>query len=69
VVGWGVIVALRANLLDIPEWARRLSPLHWTGAVPRADWDTNSALVLTLLAAALAVVAAVLYQRRDLRAG
>lgn len=68
-VGWGVVVCLRADMLDLPEWARRLSPLHWVGAVPRDDWDRPAALVMTLLALALAAVAVLAYQRRDLRAG
>jgi len=68
-VGWGVIVCLRADLLDLPEWARNLSPLHWMGAVPRDDWNQLPALIMTVLAAALVVAATAVYERRDLRAG
>ncbi|MEV5988025.1 hypothetical protein AB0L85_23900 [Streptomyces sp. NPDC052051] len=68
-VGWGIVVCLRADLLDLPEWARRLSPVHWVGAVPRDAWDRPAALVMTLLALALAAVAVLAFQRRDLRAG
>jgi len=68
-VGWGVIVCLRADLLDIPVWARRISPLQWMGAVPRDDWDQTAALSMTALAAALALATVVIYRRRDLRAG
>jgi polyether ionophore transport system permease protein len=68
-VGWGVVVCLRADLLDLPEWARRLSPLDWVGAVPRDTWDRPVALAMTLLALALAAAALLAFQRRDLRAG
>jgi ABC-2 type transport system permease protein len=68
-VGWGIVVCLRADMLDLPEWARRLSPLHWVGAVPQDDWDRPAALVMTLLALALAAVAVLAFRRRDLRAG
>jgi len=68
-VGWGIIVCLRADLLDLPEWARRLSPMEWMGAVPRDAWHRPAALGMTLLAVALALAATLVYQRRDLRAG
>jgi len=59
----------RPDLLDLPEWARNLSPLHWMGAVPRDDWNQLAALIMTVLAAALVVAATAVYERRDLRAG
>jgi ABC-2 type transport system permease protein len=68
-VAWGVIVCLRADFLDLPDWSRRLSPLQWLGAVPRDGWDRTSALVMVLVAGVLAVASAALFQRRDLRAG
>ncbi|MEU4159279.1 hypothetical protein [Actinoplanes sp. NPDC026670] len=68
-VGWGIVVCLRADMLDVPEWARRLSPLYWVGAVPRDDWDRPAALAMTAGALVLAAAAVVAFQRRDLRAG
>ncbi|MEN2424340.1 hypothetical protein AABB02_40350 [Streptomyces rimosus] len=68
-VGWGIVVCLRADLLDLPEWARRLSPLHWVGAVPQEAWDRPAALFMTLLALAVAAVGALAFHHRDLRAG
>lgn len=68
-IGWGTVVCLRADLLDLPPWARRLSPLHWIGAVPRDAWHRPAALTMTLLAVTLAAASMLIYQRRDLTAG
>lgn len=68
-VAWGSVVAFLAETLDLPGWARDLSPFHLVGEVPLEDprWGPIAALALaTLTLTAVAVVAA---DRRDLRAG
>ncbi|WP_341720030.1 hypothetical protein QQG74_10120 [Micromonospora sp. FIMYZ51] len=68
-VGWALVVCLRADLLELPSWARQLSPLHWVGAVPRAAWDRPAALTLAVFAVVLTIGSTVVYRRRDLVAG
>ncbi|MFI5959985.1 hypothetical protein [Cryptosporangium sp. NPDC051539] len=62
-------MCLRADLLDLPECARRLSPLRWLGALPRGNWQPLTAVVMVLIAAVVAVTGAALFQRRDHLAG
>jgi len=45
-----------------PDWARRISPLQWMGAVPRDDWDRTAALGMTTVAVLLALVTVVIYR-------
>jgi ABC-2 type transport system permease protein len=68
-VGWGIVVSLRADLLRIPEWARHLSPLEWLGAVPVDSWQGTAGIGMTVLSVGLAVAAAVVFRHRDLAAG
>lgn len=54
------------NLIDLPKWARHLTPLGFVNKVPikALDWATGGwCLALTVL---LLVVAALGYRRRDL---
>lgn len=69
VLGWVAVVALLAETLRLPDWARDLSPLELVGRVPVAPAD--GAAVAGCLAAALAgfVAATAVARRRDLRAG
>ncbi len=68
-VGWGIVVCLRAELLELPSWARQLSPVHWTGGVPRDAWDRPAALTMTLVAVVLVAVSTARFRQRDLAAG
>ncbi|MEV2240426.1 hypothetical protein [Micromonospora sp. NPDC049891] len=68
-VGWGVVVSLRADLLELPTWAREFSPVQWIGAVPRDAWDWPAALTMTVLAVVLVAASTVRYRQRDLEAG
>jgi ABC-2 type transport system permease protein len=65
---WSLITGLFGPLLDLPEWALRLSPLGWVPKVPAEDVDV---LALTgLLVAAVGLIAAALagFRRRDVPA-
>ncbi|MGA5301854.1 hypothetical protein ACPCHT_18130 [Nucisporomicrobium flavum] len=68
-VGWGIVVCLRADLLELPTWARQLSPVHWIGAVPRDAWHRPAALTMTVVAVVVVALSTVRYRRRDLEAG
>ncbi|MEU8244161.1 hypothetical protein AB0C07_38405 [Actinoplanes missouriensis] len=68
-VGWGIVVCLRADLLEFPGWLRRLSPVDGIGAVPREAWHGTAAMSMVAVAAVLVVLSAVRYRRRDLEAG
>jgi ABC-2 type transport system permease protein len=66
---WAAVVALRGDLLEIPNWARSVSPLYWMGKPPQDDirW-----LVVSLAGAgavALFVSGTVFFRRRSLVAG
>jgi ABC-2 type transport system permease protein len=68
-IGWGIVVCLRADLLELPSWARELSPVHWIGAVPRDTWHRPAALTMTVVAVSLVALSTVRYRSRDLEAG
>ncbi|MDG4752597.1 hypothetical protein O7630_16755 [Micromonospora sp. WMMD718] len=68
-VGWGLVVCLRADLLELPSWSRQLSPVHWIGAVPRDALHRPAALTMAVAAVVLVVVSTVRYRWRDLEAG
>lgn len=72
VLGWIALVAeftitLLGPLLNLPDWALRLSPLYWVPAVNAAEIDYGPTLLLTLGAAALIALGALAYRRRDIR--
>lgn len=66
---WTVVVGFLAEALDLPEWARDLSPVHMVGVLPIDDPALpaiayQGGTVLALLVASLLV-----FRRRDLKAG
>lgn len=65
---WAVIVASFGPLLDLPMWARDLSPFAWIPQVPDRPVDWPPLAVLTLIAAGLAALGLVGYRRRDVPA-
>lgn len=67
-VAWVVLVGLLGPLLELPEWATRLSPFGWVPAVPAEPADPVPLVGLTLLAAALFALALAGFCRRDLEA-
>ena len=69
VLGWVVVVAFLGDTLDLPGWARDLSPLEAVGRIPVEA--ANEAVVVAMAAAAAAgwVASALGFGRRDLRAG
>ncbi|WP_233188387.1 hypothetical protein [Actinomyces qiguomingii] len=69
IVVWTTVVGFLAEALDLPEWARDLSPAHAVGVLPIDDPDLRmighqGGAALVLLVASLLV-----FQRRSLRAG
>ncbi len=68
-VGWTALVLFLGELLDLPEWARGLSPLWHTPAVPDADLVATPLVVLAVGALVLHAVGLVAFRRRDLAEG
>ncbi len=66
---WTLVVALLADTLQLPEWARGLSPLDRLGELPMDDLPVGESLVMVGLAAGCAATALLLLRRRDLVAG
>lgn len=71
--GWGVlavvwIVVFFGELLDLPGWARNVSPFEHLALVPVEDPAAGPLVALTALAAALALAGLWGFGRRDLRA-
>lgn len=63
---YGAVVFLLADALDLPGWARDLSPLHHVPDLPGADFRVGPVLVLVALAGALIAAGVVGFRRRDL---
>lgn len=68
-VGWAAFVLFLGELLDLPDWARALSPLWHTPMVPDADVEPVPLLVLTALAVVLTLAGLVGFRRRDITEG
>ena len=65
-VVWSAIVLFLGDLLDLPGWARDVSPLAHTPMVPDADPAVAPLVVMSALAVALTLVGAAALRRRDL---
>lgn len=61
-----VVVGLLAEVLDLPGWARDLSPLQHVPALPAAPFRALPVVVLLLVAAALVAVGLAGLRRRDI---
>jgi ABC-2 type transport system permease protein len=68
VVVWSLITGLFGPLLDLPEWALRLSPLGWVTKVPAADVDVVALTGLLVVAVGLVAAALAGFRRRDVPA-
>lgn len=64
-VGWCVLVAFFGELLDLPRWARDLSPFEHVPRLPADEVTWLPLGVLTALAAALAAAGLAAVERRD----
>jgi ABC-2 type transport system permease protein len=68
---WGFVgaiafIALLGQGLNLPDWARDLSPVQHVGNPPAGHVETIGMIVLTLLGAALVTASFVGFRRRDL---
>ncbi|WP_448627624.1 ABC transporter permease [Geodermatophilus sp. URMC 64] len=68
VVVWALVVGLFAPLLDLPDWAQKLSPLAWVPRVPAEELDVVPLAGLLVAAAALVAVALAGFRGRDVPA-
>lgn len=64
-VAWLAVVLFLGTLLDLPAWARDLSPFTHTPAVPQEDLDALPLVVMTAVAVALTTLGAAALRRRD----
>ena len=66
VVGYGLFVGLFGTIMDLPPWARSLSPLDHTGQPPLDDTSWPTTIILLVTAATLAAAGMAGFRRRDL---
>jgi ABC-2 type transport system permease protein len=66
VLGSSLFVGLFGTIMDIPQWARNLSPMDHTGQPPLDDISWPAAMILLLIAAGLAAAGLAGFRRRDL---
>lgn len=69
VVAWVAVVLFLGSLLNLPSWARDLSPLAHVALVPGAEPEAVPLVVISVLAAALTTVGFAGFRRRDIGAG
>jgi len=69
IVLWTVVVGFLAEVLDLPEWARDLSPVHMVGVLPVDDPDLQVIAYQGGAALVLLVTSLIVFRRRSLRAG
>lgn len=67
-VTWAVVVAAFGPLLDLPDWALKLSPFGWLPRMPDEPVDWVAFIALTAVAAALIIVGLAGFRRRDVPA-
>lgn len=65
VVVWAAVVAMLGELLQLPDWARALSPLWHTPPMPGAEAEPGALTTLALIAVALTVAGVLGFRRRD----
>lgn len=65
-VGWMTLVMILGTLLDMPDWARWLSPIDQTPAVPQEALTAAPLLIMGAGAAVLTVLALATFRRRDI---
>jgi ABC-2 type transport system permease protein len=68
-VGWATVVGMLAQTLSLPEWARRISPLHAAGRVPIEDPNLAALLVMAALGVGAVAIGLARFRYRDLTAG
>ncbi len=68
-VGWATVVAMLAEALGLPEWARMASPFYAVGQVPIQDPDAAALLIMATLTVGAMAVASTRFAHRDLTAG
>lgn len=64
-VGYVFLVGMFADLFDLPEWARKISPFWWVGNPALEDVEASHLWGLGAVAAGLFVLAFVGFRRRD----
>lgn len=67
-VAWITVVMVVGTLVDLPEWARWISPIDQTPALPQETLDAAPLVIMTVAAAVLATVALTTFRRRDVPA-
>jgi ABC-2 type transport system permease protein len=63
----GFLLLVIAESVSTPDWTRNISPFAHLAPVPLTEADWSATMIMTGLAAAITVAAAIGYQRRDLR--
>lgn len=64
-VAWMTVVMVVGTLVNMPDWARWISPIEQTPAAPQEPLTAAPLLVMGVGAAALTVIALVTFRRRD----
>ena len=66
---WTLVVGMLAEILQLPGWARRFSPLDWVGNLPGETADGAAVLLLATSAAVAVLAGGYTLDRRDLLRG
>ena len=66
---WTLVVGMLAEILQLPGWARRFSPLDWVGNLPGETADGAAVLLLATSAAVAVLIGGYALDRRDLLHG
>jgi len=64
--GYAFVIGFFGDLLSLPRWAMRLSPIGFVPMVPLDEVQAGTMIGLTVVAIALAVGGVVFYKERDL---
>jgi len=64
--GYAFIIGFFGDLLSLPEWAMRISPIGFIPMIPLEDVQTGNMIGLIAIAVVLTALGVFFYQRRDL---
>ena len=68
-IAWTVVVGFLAEALQLPEWARDLSPAHMVGVLPVDTPDLRVIAGQAVVAVVLLACSVFVFRRRSLKAG
>ncbi|MCH4208800.1 ABC transporter permease [Bifidobacterium sp.] len=66
---YAILLSYFGNILDLPQWVMKTSPLNWMPRMPVESFDSAPFLLVAAAAIAMTIIGAWGYSRRDMHEG